>query len=350
LDLDFWKGKKIFLTGHTGFKGGWMSLWLSYLGAEVFGYALDPPTEPNFFKSTNLPNKLNQSIKGDIRDVEYLTKSIKSIAPDIIFHFAAQPLVRQSYVNPIETFSTNVMGTVNLLESARQSSSIKAIVNITTDKCYENKEWFWSYRENDNLGGRDPYSSSKACSELVTSAYRDSFFNQIGIHIASVRAGNVIGGGDWAKDRLIPDILRSLDSNSILEIRSPNAIRPWQHVLEPLKGYLLLAEKMVKEGTKYAQSWNFGPNENENKSVSWIARYIKEVNPNFNWKINNEIQLHESKVLKLDSSKAKEELNWTPKWNLKTALNKIIEWHYAWKEGQNMGEFSLKQILEYNKQ
>ena len=244
----FWNNKSVFLTGHTGFKGGWIASWLSNMGAKVYGYALTPPTTPNFFTETNLSDYLEQSIIGDIRDQDKLTKSLKATSPDLVIHMAAQPLVRESYIAPVDTYATNVMGTVNLLEAIRQTDSVQAVINITTDKCYENKEWKWAYRENDLLGGYDAYSSSKACSEIITSAYRKSFLEELGVHIATVRAGNVIGGGDWADDRLIPDLLRSIDSGNTLQIRSPKAVRPWQHVLEPLSGYLMLAEALYEQG------------------------------------------------------------------------------------------------------
>jgi len=343
----FWKDKTVFLTGHTGFKGGWMAHWLYELGASVYGFSLEPPTQPNFFTETQLQKRLAQSTIGDIRDLAVLTRSLKQAKPDIIIHMAAQPLVRESYKKPVETFAANVMGTVNLLEAAHQIGTAKAIINITTDKCYENNEWLWPYRENDRLGGYDPYSASKACAEIVTAAYRNSFLAVANIHLASVRAGNVIGGGDWATDRLIPDFLRALDAGETLKIRSPIAIRPWQHVLEPLSGYLLLAEKLYKEGSAYAEAWNFGPNEEDAKSVGWIVNQLCAQIPDARWETENVKQPHEAGLLKLDSSKAKAKLGWAPRWNLETALSKTVEWHQAWRNQEDMSELTSSQIQAF---
>ncbi len=343
----FWKGKTVFLTGHTGFKGGWVTQWLYKLGASVYGYSLEPTCQPNFFAETQLEKRVAQSIIGDIRDLASLTNALKSAKPDIIIHMAAQPLVRESYKEPVATFATNVMGTINLLEAARQVGTARVIVNITTDKCYENKEWCWSYRENDRLGGHDPYSASKACAETATVAYRNSFFTETNIHLASVRAGNVIGGGDWATDRLIPDFLRALDAGSTLKIRSPNAIRPWQHVLEPLSGYLSLAEKLYTEGGAFAEAWNFGPNEEDVKSVGWVIEQLCAQIPYARWEIENAKQPHEASLLKLDSSKAQDKLSWTPRWNLETALSKTIEWHQAWRNREDMAVITSQQIQAY---
>jgi len=343
----FWKDKTVFLTGHTGFKGGWIAHWLYELGASVHGYSLEPSTQPNFFTETNLQNRLARSTIGDIRELAALSSTLKTAAPDIIIHMAAQPLVRESYKTPVETFAANVMGTVNLLEAARQVGTAKAIVNITTDKCYENKEWLWPYRENDRLGGYDPYSASKACAEIAAAAYRNSFFADTNIQLASVRAGNVIGGGDWATDRLIPDFLRALDAGETLKIRSPNAIRPWQHVLEPLSGYLLLAEKLYTEGSAYAEAWNFGPNEEDAKSVGWIVKQLCTQIPDACWETENAKQPHEASLLKLDSSKAKAKLGWAPRWNLETALSKTVEWHQAWRNQEDMAAVTSSQIQAY---
>ena len=343
----FWNGKTVFVTGHTGFKGGWMAHWLSELGACVHGYALDPPTEPNFFSETNLQERLVSSNIGDIRDLGLLDKAIKQLKPEIIIHMAAQPLVRESYQTPVETFSANVMGTVNLLEASRRVGTVKAIINITTDKCYENKEWTWPYRETDRLGGHDPYSASKACAEVVAAAYRSSFLSTADIQLASVRAGNVIGGGDWATDRLMPDFLRALDVGETLRIRSPNAVRPWQHVLEPLSGYLMLAEQLYKTGETFAGAWNFGPNEDDARSVEWIVTQLCDRIPGARWEFEKIGQLHEAGLLKLDSSKAKKYLGWAPRWDLETALKNTIEWHKAWRNGEDMKAFSSKQIQTY---
>jgi len=347
INSNFWNGRSVFLTGHTGFKGGWLALWLSIMGAKVFGYSLNMKTSPNFFKETNLKERLVSSTIGDIQDLSTLTSAILLAKPSVIFHLAAQPLVRQSYQEPLETFKTNVIGTVNLLEAAKKIDTIKAIVNITTDKCYENKEQSKPYHESDKLGGYDPYSSSKACAELVSAAYRNSFFKESELKIATVRAGNVIGGGDWAPNRLIPDLLRSIDSGKKLFIRSPNSVRPWQHVLEPLSGYLLLAEKLLTEGNNYGEAWNFGPQENSSKSVSWVIDYLAQKIPNLQWDIDKNIYPHEANLLLLDSSKARIGLNWKPKWSLETALDKIVEWHIAWKEKKSMFDISISQIKSY---
>ena len=347
MNPDFWQGRSVFLTGHTGFKGGWMALWLSHFGAKVYGYSLLPPTTPNFFTEVRLQPRLAQSTINDIRDLSALTQAMQQAQPSVVIHMAAQPLVRESYHAPVETFATNVMGTVNLLEAARHTATVEAIVNITTDKCYHNQEWLWPYREQDQLGGRDPYSSSKACAELVTTAYRQSFLAKSGVQLASVRAGNVIGGGDWAKDRLIPDFLRALDAGEILRVRSPNAIRPWQHVLEPISGYLMLAEKLVADGELYAEAWNFGPEDADARSVSWIVNRLCQKIPNAQWQLEGTPQPHEASLLKLDSSKAKAKLNWLPRWSLETALDQTVHWHQAWKQGQLMADISIQQIESY---
>jgi CDP-glucose 4,6-dehydratase len=344
---EFWRGKRVFLTGHTGFKGGWLALWLADMGAEVHGYALSPSTEPSFFMVCNLQARLKTNIIADIRDLATLTKAMQAARPDIVLHLAAQPLVRLSYDSPVETYAVNVMGTVNLLEAVRHTPSVKAVVNVTTDKCYENREWVWPYRENEAMGGHDPYSSSKGCAELVTAAYRSSFLNSAGIYVASARAGNVIGGGDWAADRLIPDFLRALDSGNKLAIRSPGAVRPWQHVLEPLSGYLTIAEKLFTEGKTYAEAWNFGPEPTDAQTVQWIVEYLCQRVPGATWQCDTLTQLHEANTLKLDSAKAKTRLNWQPRWNLKEALGHTLDWHKAWKSGADMSFTSLKQIHNY---
>jgi CDP-glucose 4,6-dehydratase len=348
---EFWRGKRVFMTGHTGFKGGWLSLWLIDMGAEVHGYALIPPTEPNFFTITGVGSRLASHTVADLRDAEALTAAMRAAQPEIVLHLAAQPLVRYSYVAPVETYAVNIMGTVNLLEAVRQTPGIKAVVNVTTDKCYENREWVWPYRENEAMGGADPYSSSKACSELVAAAYRASFLDAAGIHLASARAGNVIGGGDWALDRLIPDFLRALDDKRTLNIRSPLAARPWQHVLEPLAGYLQLAEKLYTQGREYAEAWNFGPDDNDAKPVGWIVEYLCNHVPAAHWQCDTlsspQSQPHEANTLKLDSSKAKSRLGWKPQWNLPIALDRTLEWHRAWYAGADMVAVSLRQIQAY---
>lgn len=347
MNREFWRGKQVFLTGHTGFKGGWLALWLTDMGAEVFGYALPPPTEPNIFTVANLQDRLARSTIADIRDAASLIQAMQAARPDIVLHLAAQPLVRHSYVAPVETYAVNVMGTVNLLEAVRLTPSVKAIVNVTTDKCYENREWVWPYRENEAMGGFDPYSSSKACSELVTAAYRRSFLEPAGIHLASARAGNVIGGGDWAVDRLVPDFLRALDAGLTLSIRSPLATRPWQHVLEPLSGYLILAEKLFTAGHGFAEAWNFGPEDADARPVQWIVEYLCNQLPDATWQCDASPQPHEANTLKLDSSKAKAQLGWRPRWNLQTALGMTLSWHRAWRQGADMSAISVQQIQEY---
>lgn len=343
----FWRGKRVFLTGHTGFKGGWLALWLADMGADVHGYALPPPTEPNIFTVANLQERLAGSTIADIRDAPVLAQAMQAARPDIVLHLAAQPLVRFSYAAPVETYAVNVMGTVNLLEAVRQLPTVKAVINVTTDKCYENREWVWPYRENEAMGGFDPYSSSKACSELVTAAYRRSFLESVGIQLASARAGNVIGGGDWAVDRLVPDFLRALDAGRTLTIRSPWATRPWQHVLEPLSGYLVLAEKLFTEGKSFAEAWNFGPEEVDARPVQWIVDYLCSQVPGATWQSDASPQPHEANTLKLDSSKAKAQLGWRPRWNLQAALGMTLAWHQAWRQGSDMAAFSVQQIQEY---
>lgn len=345
---DFWAGKRVFVTGHTGFKGGWLSLWLSEIGAEVYGYALNPPTNPNFFTVSSLDKRLAASTIGDIRDLVTLESAMRVAQPDIVLHLAAQPLVRYSYLEPVETYAVNVMGTVNLLEAIRKTSSVRAVVNVTTDKCYENKEWVWPYRENEILGGFDPYSSSKACSELVTAAWRRSFLDAAGVQLASARAGNVIGGGDWAADRLIPDFLRALDGGNPLFIRSPLAIRPWQHVLEPLAGYIALAERLCSGGEGLAGAWNFGPDETDARPVQWIVEALCSRVPGATWQADASPQPHEAHTLRLDSAKARAYLGWRSRWNLRRALDATLSWHLAWKQGADMLAFSLAQINEYS--
>lgn len=347
MNRSFWKGKRVFITGHTGFKGGWLSLWLADMGAEVHGYALAPPTDPNFYTVTNLSSLFASSTFADIRDIEALTHAMRAARPDIVMHLAAQPLVRYSYMEPVETYGVNVMGTVNLLDAARQIPGLKAVLNVTTDKCYENREFVWSYRENEAMGGRDPYSSSKACSELVTAAYRASFLDAAGIQLASARAGNVIGGGDWAVDRLVPDFLRAIETQRIFSIRSPHATRPWQHVLDPLAGYLILAEKLYTEGSAFAEAWNFGPGDSDARTVGWIVEYLCSQIPNASWECDDAPQPHEANLLKLDISKAKARLGWHPGWNLQAALDRTLEWHQALKNGVDMAGFSRGQIHEY---
>jgi CDP-glucose 4,6-dehydratase len=348
----FWHEKVVLLTGHTGFKGSWLSLWLQSMGARVIGYALTPPTNPSLFVAASVAEGMT-SIESDIRDFAALSTVFAKYQPEIVIHMAAQALVRYSYANPIETYSTNVMGTVHLLEAARMANSVRAIVNVTSDKCYENREWAWGYRENEPMGGYDPYSNSKGCAELVAAAYRSSYFNPAkftdhGVALASARAGNVIGGGDWAEDRLIPDIIRALIQGKPVNIRNPYAIRPWQHVLEPLSGYLLLAQKLFDEGTAFGEGWNFGPNDEDAKPVLWIAdRLTKEWGEGASWLQDSGTHPHEAHYLKLDCSKSKMRLNWHPRWHLDESLVAIIDWHRAQLAGLNMREYTLGQIQTY---
>jgi len=352
IDTSFWYKKKVLITGHTGFKGSWLSLLLNQLGVEVSGFALDPPTSPSMYELGGIDDVV-RSVVGDIRDYDLLQSVLRGIEPDIVIHMAAQPLVKESYRNPIETFSTNVMGTVHLLEACRQTPSVRAIVNVTTDKCYENKEWHWGYRENEPMGGYDPYSSSKGCSELVTSAYRTSYFNAVddeqkSIGLASARAGNVIGGGDWASNRLIPDFIRAISKNKKIKIRSPYAIRPWQHVLEPLSGYLELAEKLFIDGHAYAGAWNFGPEDQDAKNVEWITKMLCEIwGDSAQYEIDKQPHPHETNYLKLDCSKAKAELDWLPRWDIRTALESIVEWNKIFLSGAKMRNVTEKQIQKY---
>ncbi|WP_374088712.1 CDP-glucose 4,6-dehydratase [Methylomicrobium lacus] len=344
----FWRGKRIFLTGHTGFKGGWLALWLQELGASVFGYALNPSTTPNLFTVANVGQALAASTIADIRDSSRLEKAMHAAQPDLVFHLAAQPLVRHSYADPVETYAINVMGTVNVLEAVRKTPSVRAVINVTTDKCYENQEWLWAYRENEPMGGHDPYSSSKACAELVTSAYRRSFLSEAGVALASVRSGNVIGGGDWSNDRLIPDILRAFDAGQTVVIRSPNSVRPWQYVLEPLAGYLMLGKKLYEDRDNFAEAWNFGPSDEEARSVQWIVEHLVAGRPGANWQVDLSAQPHEAAFLKLDSSKARSKLGWKPRWRLDTSLEKCLAWNNAYRAGHDMREFTLRQIHTYN--
>lgn len=348
----FWQGKRVLLTGHTGFKGGWLSLWLQEMGAQVVGYALPPPTSPNLFEIARVGAGMT-SVIGDVRDLDHLRRVFAEQQPEIVFHMAAQPLVRLSYKEPVETYSTNVMGTVNLLEAARYTPGIRAIVNVTSDKCYENREWVWGYRETEPMGGYDPYSNSKGCAELVTASYRNSFFNpssyhEHGVAIATGRAGNVIGGGDWAADRLIPDMVRAIESGIPVQIRNPYAIRPWQHVLEPLSGYLLLAEKLYTQGIEFTGGWNFGPADTDTQPVQWIADNLtRRWGDGASWVQDGSPQPHEATFLKLDCSKARGLLGWTPRWDLTQTLDRIIEWQKAANQAQNMHAMTISQINTY---
>jgi CDP-glucose 4,6-dehydratase len=355
MNAGFWQGKRVFVTGHTGFKGSWLCLWLQSLGAEVTGYALAPPTDPSLFETARVAAGM-RSIIGDVRDGDGLAKATQTARPEVVIHMAAQPLVRYSYDQPVETYATNVMGVVNLLEAVRKCPGVRAVVNVTTDKCYENREWDWGYRENEAMGGYDPYSSSKGCAELVTAAYRNSFFNparraEHGVALASARAGNVIGGGDWALDRLIPDVMRAIESGQRVSIRSPHAIRPWQHVMEPLNGYLTLAEKLYAEdGASFAEAWNFGPADEDARPVQWIVERLTEAwGEGAAWQLDRDPQPHEAHYLKLDCSKAKARLGWQARWSLVQALDRIVEWHKAAQQGADARQLTLQQIAAYGR-
>lgn len=338
----------MFITGHTGFKGGWAVLWLQRLGAVVKGYALEPNTSPSLFEVANIADGIESEF-GDIRDLNQLKTSLCNFSPEIVIHMAAQPLVRLSYQDPVGTYQTNVMGTVNLLESVRACKSVRAVVNVTTDKCYENKEWIWGYRENEPMGGYDPYSSSKGCSELVTSAYRRSFFEtESSIGLGSARAGNVIGGGDWSQDRLVPDALSAFSNGKPALIRNPLATRPWQHVLEPISGYLTLAENLFLFGKRYAEAWNFGPKDHDVKSVGDVMDYLIERWPGHAvWELDGSRQPHEAQLLKLDVSKVESKLRWVPTWELSVTLQSIIDWHQSWLKGADMRHVTFEQIIDY---
>ncbi|MCG2586637.1 CDP-glucose 4,6-dehydratase [Massilia sp. TS11] len=348
----FWRGKRVFVTGHTGFKGSWLCLWLQQLGAEITGFALPPATTPSLFEVARVGEGMH-SVIGDVRDAAALGAALRAAQPEIVLHLAAQALVRPSYADPAGTFSTNVMGLVNLLDAVRQTPGIRAVVNVTSDKCYENKEWVWGYRETEAMGGYDPYSASKGCAELVTAAYRNSFFNPVqhgthGVGLASARAGNVIGGGDWALDRLVPDLVRAVTSGQAVKIRNPHAIRPWQHVLEPLSGYLSLAEKLYSHGPSFAEGFNFGPHDSDARPVEWIvSRMCHAWGEGARWERDHAPQPHEAHYLKLDCAKAHAVLHWRPRWHLGTAIDKIIDWHRAELAGADMRAFTLSQIDDY---
>lgn len=349
---DFWAGKRVFMTGHTGFKGSWLSLWLQQLGAEVTGYSLAPPTFPSLFEEANIIEGMH-SIHGDIRDLHSLAKAVQAARPEIVIHMAAQSLVRRSYIDPVESYATNVMGTVHLLEAVRSTPGVRAVLNVTTDKCYQNKEWIWGYREDEPMGGHDPYSSSKGCAELVSAAYRSSFFSQQshaqhGVALATARAGNVIGGGDWAKDRLIPDVLAAFEKAEPALIRNPHATRPWQHVLEPLHGYLTLAQKLYCKGPEFAEAWNFGPHSDDARPVEWIVKQLAQKwAQTASWRVDTGAHPHEANYLKLDISKACHRLNWQPALRLEQALSLVVDWARARQAGAGVRAVTQAQISAY---
>jgi CDP-glucose 4,6-dehydratase len=352
LNSRFWSGKKVLITGHAGFKGSWLSLWLEALGAELIGYSIGVPTVPSLYELAHVADDMT-AIKGDVRDLDHLKVVMVKHKPEIVIHMAAQSLVRLSYEDPIETYSTNIMGTVNVLEAVNCSDSVHALLVITSDKCYENQDWVWGYRETDPMGGHDPYSSSKGCAELVTSAYIRSFFSKkqshtIPVFVASTRAGNVIGGGDWAQDRLVPDIMRAILSKEAVVVRYPKAIRPWQHVLEPLRGYLILAEKLWYEGNDFVGAWNFGPNDHDARPVSMVTEALTNLwGNNASWKTDSIEHPYEAKYLKLDCSKARSLLRWYPMLNIDQSLVWIVEWYRAFSRGEDMRKVTQDQIARY---
>jgi CDP-glucose 4,6-dehydratase len=348
LNPEFWKGKRVFITGHTGFKGAWLCLWLDRLGAHVSGYALAPPSDPNLFEKARVAELIDHH-HGDVRDLASLEKAMTAAKPDIVIHMAAQSLVRYSYDHPVETFSTNVLGTVHALDAVRRTPSVKAVVVVTSDKCYYNEEWVWGYREDARLGGHDPYSGSKGCAELVLFAYQNSYFSadrhKGGAVVGSGRAGNVIGGGDWALDRLVPDIMRSLMKGEPTIIRNPQATRPWQHVLEPLHGYLMLAERLYTEGHAFSSGWNFGPPEESERTVGWIIEQLYDLwKVGFEWKRDPNPGPPECTFLKLDASKARAHLGWRPKLDLITTLQWIVQWFRRYQDGEDLRKVSLEDI------
>ena len=351
-EKEFWEGKSVFITGHTGFKGSWLCIWLHAMGAKVTGYALVPPAAPSMYQLAGI-DRLVDSVIGDIRDAAFLEQALASAEPEIVFHLAAQPLVRESYLTPVATYAVNVMGTLNLLEAVRRTPSVLAVVNVTTDKCYENRDLGHCFREEDALGGYDPYSSSKACSELVTAAWRSSFFNpqhycEHRVALATARAGNVIGGGDWARDRLVPDCIGALLAGEPIRIRNPHAVRPWQHVLEPLSGYLTLARLLYEHGCDYAGGWNFGPVADDAKPVEWIASWLCDHwGGAASYLVDPGDHPHEAGCLKLDISKARTRLGWSPRWDLETALAATIEWVRFWQDGGDVTAHTLAQIERY---
>lgn len=345
--MSAWRGRRVLVTGHTGFKGSWLSLWLQSLGADVTGFALPAPTEPSLFEAARIGD-LVKHVVGDVRDFTAVRATIEAARPELVFHLAAQPLVRLSYAEPVETYATNVMGTVHVLEAARRAGEVKGIVCVTSDKCYANREWVWPYRESDPMGGHDPYSSSKGCAELAVAAWRSSYFEADGPALATVRAGNVIGGGDWAADRLIPDLIRAFEAGAAPLIRSPDAVRPWQHVLEALGGYIAIAERLMAGEHSFADAWNFGPSDEDARPVGWIVERMRAA-----WGggdapvLDSGPRPHEAGLLRLDSSKARAALGWRPALSLDRALEWIVAWHKAVGAGDDAREVTLRQIADY---
>lgn len=341
-------GARVFLTGHTGFKGGWLALMLAEFGAEVHGYALQAPTSPSFYEVAGVAGRLSSEALADVRDFNRLKAAMSHVRPSVVMHLAAQPLVRRSYREPLETVATNVLGTANVLQAASEVPGVRAVVSVSSDKCYENRERPGPYREDEAMGGFDPYSASKGCAELLTAAWRRSFLAGQGISVASARAGNVIGGGDWAEDRLVPDFLRAIDAGQELVLRSPASTRPWQHVLEPLTGYLMLAERLLADqGEQFAEGWNFGPDSADVRSVRWMTEQLCAGVPGSRWRVDPAVQLHEAVLLSLDSAKAMAKLGWRPRWDAAEAISRTLDWHRAWRAGSDMRAFSIGQIREH---
>ncbi len=348
IEPEFWQGKRVFLTGHTGIKGGWLSLWLSMLGADVHGYALEPPSHPNLFSIACVGKIMKDDTRADLIDLPSLSAALKDANPEIVIHMAAQAIVRESYSDPVGTYATNVMGTVHILEAARKENSVRAVLVVTSDKCYESREWLWGYREEDSLGGYDPYSSSKGCAEIVSSAYYRSFMKDRGVGVATARAGNVIGGGDWAADRLVPDAIRAFTAGEALVLRNPAAVRPWQHVLEPLAGYLILCQKLTASPESFSGPWNFGPPEESIQPVSQLSDLLVEYwGGTASWELEKDAQPHEAIMLKLDCSKAKYKLQWNSVWSLERGLTEVVRWYKAWQHNKDMHAFTREQIKEY---
>lgn len=353
-DRRFWEGRRVFVTGHTGFKGSWLCLQLHRLGARVTGYALPPPTDPNLYALCRIDGIVT-SVIADVRDGERLRREMTAADPEVVFHLAAQPLVRESYRRPAETYEVNLMGTVNLLEAVRDCAQVRSVLVVTSDKCYENREWVWGYRETDRLGGYDPYASSKACAEMAVAAWTASFFNpeehtRHRVAIATARAGNIIGGGDWAAERLVPDLVRAILNGQPLAVRAPLATRPWQHVLDPLAGYLRLAQLLFEEGPRYNGGWNFGPGERDIRTVAEVVeKFVAVWGPGATWKAAGGSHPHETATLKLECSKARDRLGWKPRWDLDSAVEKVVEWTRGYRDGHDCRELCLTQIDDHGR-